>query len=239
MAIFAIRTDGSANNSSKRITANIALTVQKVDPILRDMKTVKPLQLNNVDSIKLGQLADITMGYAFRSRLEAAPDGSLAVIQMKDLTDDNRLDSVALTRIEFAEVKPRQLVAPGDIIFRSRGQTHTAALVDQDPGPAIIAAPLLRIRPREGILPAYLAWFINRPATQARLASRAEGTALRMISKQSLAELEVILPPLEQQRVIVELNDLAAEEQRLMARIADKRKEYIDGILIRAASGSQ
>ncbi len=189
--------------------------------------------------MKLGQLADITMGYAFRSRLEATPDGNLSVIQMKDLTDDNCLDLAALTRIEYSKAKPRQFVRLGDIIFRSRGQTHTAALVDQDPGPAIVAAPLLRIRTREGILPAYLAWFINRPATQARLTSRAEGTALRMISKQSLAELEVTLPPLECQRAIVELAELAAEEQQLMARLADKRKQYMDGILMRAASGAR
>jgi restriction endonuclease S subunit len=60
-----------------------------------------------------------------------------------------------------------------------------------------------------------------------------------MIRKQSLAELEVIVPPLERQRAIVELADLAAEEQRLMARLADTRKLYIDGILMQAASGSQ
>lgn len=203
------------------------------------MKTENPLQRLNVRPTKLGQLADIAMGYSFRSRLEAASDGDLAIIQMRDLTDENRLDPTTLARIELTDARSRQFVRPGDIIFRSRGQTHTAALIEQDPGPAIIAAPLMRIRPREGVLPAYLVWFINLPATQARLASRAEGTALRMIRKQSLAELEVTIPSLECQQAIVELAGLAAEEQRLMARLAEKRKQYIDGILMRAASGSQ
>jgi len=158
---------------------------------------------------------------------------------MKDLANENRLDPAGVAKIDDVKVKPSLFVRPGDIIFRSRGQTYTAALIDEDPGPAIIAAPLLRIRPREGVLPAYLTWFINLPATQAKLASRAEGTALRMIRKQSLAELEVTIPLLECQRAIVALADLAAEEQRLMARLADKRKQYMDGILMRAASGSQ
>ena len=190
--------------------------------------------------LKLRLLADITMGYTFRSRLEAAPDGGLAVIQMKDLTDDNRLNPEALTRIEPTEVKPHQLVAPGDIIFRSRGQTYTAALVDDDPGPAIVAAPLLHIRPREGVIPAYLAWFINLPAIQSRLARRAEGTALRMIRKQTLAELEVILPSLARQQAIVELSDLAGKEQQLMARLSARRKQYVDSVLVKfASSGPQ
>ncbi len=56
-----------------------------------------------------------------------------------------------------------------------------------------------------------------------------------MISKQSLAELEVTIPAIECQQAIVELADLAAEEQRLMAHLAQKRKQYMDGILMRAA----
>ena len=204
------------------------------------MNTVTQLLSNNVDVVNFGQLADITMGYTFRSRLEATPDGNLAVIQMKDLSDDNRLELAALARIEHAEAKPRRFVRPGDIIFRSRGQTHTAVLIDQDPGPAIIAAPLLCIRPLGGVLPAYLAWFINLPATQAKLARRAEGTALRMIRKQSLAELEVILPPLAKQETIVELSNLATREQQLMARLSARRKQYVDSVLIRfASSGPQ
>ena len=200
------------------------------------MRAVTSLQNNHGSRVKLGQLADISMGHTFRSRLEAVSDGDLAVIQMKDLTDDNRLDPMALTRIELATARPSQFVTPGDILFRSRGQTNTAVLVDEDPGRAIVAAPLLRLRPREGVIPAYLAWFINLPATQSRLARRAEGTALRMIRKQSLAELEVILPSLARQQAIVELSDLAAREQQLMARLSARRKQYMDNMLIKFAS---
>ena len=185
----------------------------------------------------LGKIAEIATGYAFRSRLHARPDGNLLVVQMKDLTDDNRVDPSSLSRIEHATVKPHQLVRPGDLLFRSRGQTHTTALVTQDLGTAIVSAPLMRIRPRKAVLPAYLAWFINLPTTQARLARRAEGTSSRMIRKQTLAELEVTVPPLECQQAIVELADLAAEEQRIMARLADKRKQHMDSVLLKFASG--
>ena len=202
------------------------------------MTTETSLLHSNRSAVPLGEIAEIATGYAFRSRLQPRPNGNLLVVQMKDLTDDNRVDSSALSRIEHAQVKPHQLVRRGDLLFRSRGQTHTAALVTQDLGTAVAAAPLLRIRPRETVLPAYLAWFINHPATQAQLDSRAEGTSLRMIRKRSLAELEVTIPPLERQQVIVALADLAVQEQRLMARISLKRGQYIDGILMHAASKS-
>jgi restriction endonuclease S subunit len=60
-----------------------------------------------------------------------------------------------------------------------------------------------------------------------------------MISKQALEHLEVIVPPLEQQHRIVALAALATEEQRLLKELAGKRKQYMEGILMQIASGSQ
>ena len=138
------------------------------------------------------------------------------------------------------ELKERHLVESGDIVFRSRGQTNTSTLVDKDIGTAVIAAPLLRIRANyEKVLPGYLCWFINLPLTQARLASHAEGTAVRMISKQALENLDITVPPLEQQHRIVTLAALVADEQRLMQELAGKRKQYFERILMQIASGSR
>ncbi|MCU7859298.1 MAG: restriction endonuclease subunit S [Candidatus Thiodiazotropha sp. (ex Lucinoma kastoroae)] len=189
--------------------------------------------------MKLKHLADITMGHSFRSRLEQVEGGNMAVIQMKDLTEDNRLNVAAMARVDLGEVKTRQYVEPNDIVFRSRGQTNTAVLITGDVGDAVIAAPLLRIRPKEAVLPAYLAWFINLPASQAWLVTQAKGTAVRMISKQALAGLVVVVPSLERQRAIVQLAELVDEEQRLLKQLAVKRKRYMERILMQAASGSQ
>lgn len=189
--------------------------------------------------MKLKHLADIAMGHSFRSRLEQVEDGGMAVIQMKDLTEDNRLNASAMAHIDLAEVKARQYVEPNDILFRSRGQTNTAVLITGDVGVAVIAAPLLRVRPNETILPAYLAWFINLPVSQAWLATQAKGTAVSMISKQSLAGLDVVVPSIERQRTIVQLAELAEEEQRLLRDLASKRKRYVNGILMEIAIGAK
>lgn len=189
--------------------------------------------------MKLKQLADITMGHSFRSRLERVDGGNLSVIQMKDLTEDNRLDVDGMAQVELADAKLRQYVALNDIVFRSRGQTNTAVLIEQDVGDAVVAAPLLRIRPSETVLPAYLAWFINLPTSQGWLASQAKGTAVQMISKKTLEGMEVTVPSIERQRAIVQLAALAADEQRLMKELVGKRKQYIERILMQAASGSR
>ena len=189
--------------------------------------------------MKLKQLADITMGHSFRSRLERTEGGNLSVIQMKDLTEDNRLDIDGLTQVDLEELKPHQYVQPDDIVFRSRGQTNTAVLVTGDVGEAVVAAPLLRIRAGETVLPGYLTWFLNLPKTQGWLTSQAKGTAVRMISKQALADMPIVVPSIARQEEIIQLAGLAADEQRLMQALAATRKQYIEGILMRAASEAQ
>lgn len=189
--------------------------------------------------MKLKQLADVIMGHSFRTRLERVDCGDVFVIQMKDLTEDNQLNTGGLVQVDLESVKARQYVEPGDIVFRSRGQTNTAVLIAQDIGEAVIAAPLLRIRVRDKVLPAYLTWFINQPMSQAWLTSHAKGTAVRMISKQTLEGMDITVPPIERQQAIVQLTEFSTEEQRLMKELTGKRKQLMDGILMQIASNTQ
>jgi len=187
---------------------------------------------------KLKKIASIQMGYSFRTRLDFMDQGQIAVVQMKDLNDENIVDCKDLMRVGMNTVKEHHLVRPGDIVFRSRGQVTTAAILVENPGPAVVAAPLLRIRVDQNVvLSDYLVWYINQPSSQALLASRAKGTSLKMISKQALESLEVTIPPLEKQRVIAELAVLANEEQRLIKKIAGCRSYYISTKLMRLAVG--
>lgn len=188
---------------------------------------------------KLSRIATIQMGYSFRTRLESAGTGAVGVIQMKDLTDQNRVDCSGLVRIEMDKLKEQHLSKPGDIIFRSRGQTTTSAILLDDPGKAVVAAPLMRVRVTDNshILPEYLNWFINQMPAQTFLASHAAGTAQKMINKQALENLEVLIPSPARQRTIIELANLAEKEQQLIAKIADKRRQYIALALIEHAKG--
>ncbi len=188
---------------------------------------------------KLKNIATISLGTQFRSRIEASPTGDFRVISMKDLGQDNTVNLNKTVRIKYENMPSNQLAKVGDIIFRSRGQTNTAAIIDQEVENTIIAAPLFRIRAdTQAVIPAFLLWWINQPATQAYLNSRAKGTSLKMIGKQELADLEVTLPPLEQQHKIAELFRLTQKEQRLLETIKTCRALYMQNILMQMASHS-
>lgn len=189
--------------------------------------------------VELKKIASIQMGYSFRARLDSMNFGAVAVIQMKDLTDKNRVDCSALARVDMEKPKEHHLVKSGDLVFRSRGLTTTSAILLDEPGTAVVAAPLLRIRVSDnGILPEYLNWFINQRPAQAFLASRAKGTSQKMIGKEEMDELEIFVPPLKRQKAIVEMASLAEKEQQLIKMLGEKRYKYISIHLIRLAQGA-
>lgn len=188
-------------------------------------------------NVALGDVAEVRTGYSFRSRLELDADGDVAVIQMKDIDDSNLLHSEHLARIPMPDLKDRHLVQEGDLLFRSRGGSNLASLVATFPGRAVLVAPMMLIRPRsDAVVPAYLQWFINLPATQGALAAQAAGTDIKMIGKAALELLAVPLPPLAVQRLIVEIAQLASRESRLMQELIGRRKALTTRILMSKAS---
>ena len=184
--------------------------------------------------MNLGRLAEVQMGYPFRSRLEHDPQGDVAVIQMKDIDDTNLLHPEEVIRVALPKGKTHHLLRGGDLLFRSRGRSNGAALVAEGIGPAVLSAPMLLIRPHD-VLPAYLCWYINAPATQAHLAALAEGTSVRMISAEALKALDVPLPSLAAQQRIVQAAALAEQEQMLLARIATLRQRLTTHMLMKLA----
>lgn len=188
----------------------------------------------------MSKISLIQTGYSFRSGLEYMNRGGIAVIQMKDLAEDHQVDCANLLRIELGNLKAHHLVQPGDLVFRSRGQVSTSAILSTDPGPAIVAAPLLRIRVNQQmILPEYLNWYINQSPAQGFLESRARGSSQKIIGKEALENLEVELPSLEKQRTIAEIAALAEKEHEIMKRLSELGRVHIAKLLIKMAQENE
>lgn len=184
--------------------------------------------------MKLAELADVQTGYPFRSRLKHDPEGTVAVIQMKDIDDANRLRVEEAIKVTLPKGKGHHLLRSGDILFRSRGRSNGAAQVPDDIGAAVLSAPMLLIRPRN-VLPDYLCWFINAPATQAQLASLAEGTSVQMISAEALKAMDVPMPSNAVQQLIARTATLVEREQLLITRIAALRQQLTTHLLMQHA----
>lgn len=186
----------------------------------------------------LSQIADIRMGYLFRSRVEHENEGKIAVVQMKDIDENNRINIASASRLDLPDAQPQHFIENGDLIFRSRGVTNLAALATEIMEPTVLAAPLIRIRPRT-VLPEYLLFYMNLDSTQIALSEFAEGTSTRMISKASLEKLVIPMLSNEQQRKMVELSQMQQKEKILMTEIMRQRKRLAEGILMHYARNTR
>lgn len=183
--------------------------------------------------MRLTDVCGIQMGYTLRGRVEPIASGGVRVIQMGDFSSDGRIEPDALARLPLEKSVDRYLVGAGDVLFRSRGERNTAtALGDEFGESALAASPLIVLRPKKAkVEPAYLAWVLNQRPAQSHFDSWARGTRLRMVPKASLDELEIDLPDIATQRLIVEVERLASRERQLVTTGAEKRKALIDRIL--------
>jgi len=184
-------------------------------------------------------LVDIQIGYGFRAGVTAEAAGRTGVIQMKDLGDDHIVDLPGMARVSMDVPAGRQ-VEQGDVVLRSRGDRSTGAIVAADPGPALVAAPLLRLRVvDERLLPGYLNWYLNQPSAQTHFARHAEGSSVKMISKQVLKDLEIEVPSLDRQESIVALAALSERERVLCSGIHTARGNMLADIMMMYARGSE
>ncbi|MDZ7796199.1 MAG: restriction endonuclease subunit S [Candidatus Marinimicrobia bacterium] len=186
----------------------------------------------------LKDIANVQMGYPFRTRLELKTDGSIGVIQMKDLSPDNHVTCETVQKIDMDINDDKHFVRKGDLFFRSRGITNTVAILDKELVNTIAAAPLFRIRTDKNvILPEYLWWYINRETSQRYLGTRLEGTHGGMISRLALENLPVDIPSLETQKEIVEIIKLHHHRQELEKKRIDMQERGMSALLMSLIKG--
>lgn len=191
--------------------------------------------------MQLGELCDIHSGYTARGRLEPIAEGGTPAIQLRDVGSQGGVSGSSLQRYDLADLSDRYLVRGGEVIFRSRGEPNTAAVVGAELSePAAVIVPLIIMRPDQSrVLPGYLAWAINQPDAQRKLGSEAQGTSLRMIPKTVLERLDIPLPDLETQHRIAAMDALARREGGLLRELADRREQFNSLILSERARLAQ
>jgi hypothetical protein len=182
---------------------------------------------------KLGALAELQIGYQARGRIEPDPESPYRVLQVRDV--DDRVDWTGVVTFRPERQPDRYRVREGDILVPSRGGNPVAVLLDHVPGPTLAAGNfyILRVR-RKGVLPGYLAWYINQAPAQTFLRSRSQGTNIAMVAKADLEELEVPVPALAIQEKVVRVAALQRRERELLRDLEERRGQLIQAVCLKA-----
>ncbi len=164
------------------------------------------------------------------------------IYQNTYIVDINRLNRV---QANFSEIKTYQ-VNEGDIFFvRSSLKLEgvgASACVKTVMEPILFECHLVRMRPSASrVDPLFLINYLNACISRQRLISLAYTTTMTTIGQDKMSSLEVILPPMiEQKAILAYIDQETTKIDKLISRIQEgikKLKEYSTALISAAVTG--
>ncbi len=181
---------------------------------------------------KLSQIAIVRLGHHFREKVSPDPEGTISVVQMKNVNDDLLIEWDNLIKVSSQKFNENAYIQKGEILFANRGNVNYAALVDRDMQNAIAAGNFFIIKvTTDRVLPDYLTWYINQKRAQKYFDQHRAGSYIPTMRGEWLKELEIPVPSLEVQRKVIELDRLHKKEEKLCAAIQKKKRLLIDELV--------
>ena len=176
---------------------------------------------------QLSHLGPLRSGIHLRGTAGTQPDGEHLIVQLGDVRE-GEINFDRVIRMDLDRARPKDYLAPGDILLRSRGASYGAALVLECPVGTLAAAPLYVLRlETPGVEADYVVWFINRPMTQAQLGTSAHGTHIPTVSLEAFGKLDIVLPAQSEQRRILEMEQLFQQEKDITSKYMERRGQLV------------
>jgi hypothetical protein len=179
----------------------------------------------------LSEVAEISAGHPIRSAVDELPEGDMGVVQMRNVDPESGVDWGGVRRVELPPARRVEPLEPGDVIFTTRGTRNYAAALDGTPFPAVCSPHFFVIRIHSAAIdPSFLAWQINQAPAQEYFQREATGSYILNIRREVIERLEIALPPLGRQAVIVALAEAAKRERQLLSALIDNRQQQMSAL---------
>lgn len=183
---------------------------------------------NDAVLLTLGDAADIRSGYPFRGAIADIPNGSVRVVQVRDVSRAGLRHRDALMTTELEGRKEPGWLLDQDVLFVARGANTYASLV-VDPPPRTVCSPhiyVIRVKQPARLMPAFLAWQLNQSPAQRYFRQSAEGSHQLSVRRSMLETTQIRIPSIKWQQAAVELERVAyAERDAMQALIKNRETE--------------
>ena len=91
---------------------------------------------------------------------------------------------------------------------------------------------VLRNIDQSKVLPEFLTWYINHPKIQVFLRRQAKGTNLPSINKRIIGDMELNIPSMEKQQIVLKVSELRITEKQIKEKIEILKENLINQRLI-------
>ncbi len=194
------------------------------------------MQYNGFMHKKLKDIAELVSGYTFRDAIKDDPMGSLLVLQGKNVPNDYFIrDLSGLVRISDDKIRNPYLLHQGDIIIVSRISalsSFRSAIFSSNMDNIMPSSSVYVIRIKDAdIMPSYVSLYLNSEIGQKKIFDLSSGGSyIRTIPIKSLIALEIPIPSIERQQIIVSLCDNIEKQAMIMRRMQDIHKGIMEKV---------
>ena len=185
------------------------------------------------NKMQLGDVAAVRCGLVLSRKQSRTPtDAKYRLLNLRSINADGCVEMALVDEYYAVEsLSSEYLSQVGDVIVRLTAP-YTAILVDDETAGMVVSSNFVIIRPNpEMLLSGYLAWLLNTRKVKHVIFENTSSNMLGAINPRYFACMEVVLPSIDRQYAIADLNALALKEGRLLRRLADERKRYCDFII--------
>jgi restriction endonuclease S subunit len=182
--------------------------------------------------MKLSSIATINSG-VYSSTISK---GEVYYIQARDFDDNRQLVNNLTPVLSYEENFEKHFLQPGDILIVAKGSSFLTAVFDGSYSPAVASTVFLviRINNKQSVDPQFVSWYLNQSSTQSFLLSLSRGTSIPSINKKMLMEIDIPLPPMEKQKLIIELMQLQHKDKILKRKIEELKEIQVNQIITNA-----
>lgn len=169
------------------------------------------------------------------SGIYAKPDyqGEVYYVQARHFDSDLEFNTQVKPDLKLEGKITKHLLQKGDVLLAAKGNDNFAVQYKGIIKPAVASSMFIVIRIKDSnVLPEYLTWYLNLQATQNFLQSTSRGSALPSLTQSLVEQIEIIIPPIQKQKAIVEFQTLRKRERSLYKQLDELKEQEIQTLLL-------
>ncbi|OGF25048.1 hypothetical protein A2303_05495 [Candidatus Falkowbacteria bacterium RIFOXYB2_FULL_47_14] len=182
--------------------------------------------------IKIGNIAKIFNGYAFKSN-EYSDDGFQVIritnVQNGYISNDNR-KYIKLNN----KLLEKFILNDGDILISLTGNVGRVGRIKKENLPAVLNQRVGKVIIKsKDVFPDYLFHFLKSGIVESKLIRKAKGIAQKNIGSVDIEDIEIPLPPLEDQKRIVKILDKADALRQKRKQAIGLLDDYLKSVFLK------
>ena len=182
--------------------------------------------------MKLSSIASINSG-VYSSTISK---GEVFYIQARDFDENRQIVDNLTPALSYRENLEKHFLQQGDILMVAKGASFLAAVYDGFYTPAVASTVFLviHINNKQQVDPQFVSWFLNQSSTQSYLLTLSRGTSTPSINKKILKDLEIPVPQIMKQDLILKIAELRKNEMLLRRKIEELKENKLNQLISNA-----